>query len=150
MATVKMKLNGVEKYLLNGEITYSWKNFVSNNPISGGFSLSTPVFEGWENPGINLSFHLPDKEDSWYTENSIVNWSDWLDYVTNQDIETAATKLYLVSTYGKNSKILLSSTGGSTGIPIIVKGFSMRIAPEDSKDAGHMLINAQLIETTDI
>ena len=133
--------------LLAGEFTYSWQNLISANPSNSSFGSVEPVFNGWENPIGNLTFVIPTDSNP----SGCMTWALW-----NQFAKAPAgyptTDTIMSLTYGDSDTLFAdysqsSSTTAVTSIPIMIKGYSLRFSPADSRNSAHWTINAQIIIT---
>jgi hypothetical protein len=131
--------------LLNSDFSYSWQNMISNDPTNTAFDKTEVQFSGWENPLINLTFHIPID----LTIPSTMTWALWNQFVKNEYDGSANTQIKLSMVVGSTDTSLVSyATSSSTAsIPVQIKGYSLRISPTDSNGANFWTINAQLIET---
>jgi len=140
--------SGTAVKLLNGEMTYGWKNRTLENPTDGTYGNVESQFSGWENPIINTTFYIPiDGVPSGH-----MTWALWNQFVKNAYDGTAGTQTKLTVTLGDNDTPFLSyaATSAATGtsiIPVQIKSFNLRFSPADSNNAAFWTINAQLVET---
>jgi len=125
--------------LLNGGITYAWKNLVNTDPAIGSFDNIEAQYNGWENPTFKLVFHIP-------TDNipaSTMTWSLWNEFVKN----SSTTNTTLNMSLGSSDTAFAEYSAGSTGdtvIPIIVRNYSLTFGPGDSNDSNFWTINANV------
>lgn len=132
--------------LHNSDFTYAWKNLVSSDPDVDSFSSVEAQFNGWENPSMSLTFHIP--IDSLVS--GFATWEDWNKYVKNLYDGTGDNCVYLNIVVGNSDtsfKDYSSSTSGNSSIPVQIKTYNLRFSPGDSKNASHWTINAQLVVT---
>lgn len=141
--------SGTGVKLLHGNFSYSWQNLVEAKPSNGQFGNVEVQQSGWENPMINMTFHIPvDGNPS----SNYMTWALWNQFAKQLYDGTVSTVIYL-SIYSGNSSVSLRSYADSTGtsgvfpIPVVIKSYSMTFSPNDSSDAGFWTINAQLQET---
>ena len=127
--------------LLNGEITYSWKNMVQANPSNSSFGSVEAVFTGWENPALNLTFHIPiDNNPSGF-----MTWGLWNEFVKYQyDGVNQTTLAISVGASDTSFSDYSDGTSGDSTIPVIVKGYTLKFGANDSRNANFWTINAQL------
>jgi len=141
-------------------IDYSWKNQVQDFPIPGKFDILTTQFQGWENPGFNLSFliyvdrpqvftptnpndHL--SQEGTYSEapgyTNYITWEQWNLIVRNSTVNTT-----LALTIGNTDQAFKSyahSASGVSSIPIQIVSYSVSIEPNTNV----LRIDAQCIES---
>lgn len=134
-------------YLLHGAFSYSWKNLTSANPIEGGYGNTEALFNGWENPTMNLTFHLP--IDTSYVTGSFLSWSAWNAISKNQYDGTNDTQTKIRILIGDSDTPFTdysssSSNLASSDIPIIINGYTLNFSPGDSYKSAFWTINAQV------
>lgn len=130
--------------LLNADFTYAWKNEISANPLEGVFDNVEVLFNGWENPVINLTFHLP-VGTSYANGTTYMDWAKWNSIVKNQYDGTVATRNRLEITVSNTQFTDYSTTATSTtSIPFVVKNYNLRFSPSDSRNSYFWTITAQL------
>lgn len=132
--------------LLNAEFTYGWKNLTNSNPVVNSFGSVEPVFNGWENPIIGLTFYIPVNS----VPSGSMTWALWNEFVkvrSNSSITSTVTKLSV--TVGDSDTVFQDysaspSNVGTSTISVVVKSFNLRFDPGESVNAGLWTINAQL------
>lgn len=137
--------SGAETILLAGDFSYNWKNLTKADPGNGYFGSVETQFSGWENPTMNLTFHIP-------TDNiptSSMTWALWNQFVKAQYTGSSSTTTYMKIKYGASDTLFAdysasSSSTGITSIPIQILGFGLNFSPADSDRAAFWSINAQL------
>lgn len=131
--------------LLNSDFSYSWQNLVVADPTNTAFDKTEVQFNGWENPLINLTFHIPIDN----TPANSMTWALWNSFVKNEYNGATSTQIRMTMVVGSTDTSLFSyATSSSTAsIPVVIKGYSLRASPTDSNGANFWTINAQLIET---
>lgn len=132
--------------LLNGEFSYSWKNLTTNNPVVNSYGNSEPVFTGWENPILNLTFYIPINN----VPSGTMSWSLWNEFAkVRSDNSVSSTLTKLSVTVGDSDVVFAdysasSAATATTSIPVSVKSYSLRFDPGESVNASLWVINAQL------
>jgi hypothetical protein len=154
--TVKLINNSITSStglkLLHGTITYGWKNQVTADSGEGYFGDVEAQFNGWENPTINLLFHIPVGNSTYAEGTNWMNWAKWNDLVKNQYINTADTATSLVVTVGDTDipfyeYSLSTSSTGTSNPKIQIKNYTLSLSPDESRNAYFWTINAQLVIT---
>ena len=135
--------SGTAVKLLHGAFSYGWKNLVKADPANSSYSSVEAQFSGWENPTMNLTFHIPVES----IPSDTMTWALWNQFVKNQYAGTAATQTRLAITVGSNDTQFgdySTSTVAVTAIPIQIDEFSLIFSPVESSNAGFWTINAQV------
>ena len=137
--------------LLNSTFTYAWKNNTSEDPAESSYGNVESVFQGWENPQINLKFYLP-INSNFVDGSTWLNWAKWNELVKNLYDGTSATATSLVISVGKTDTLFAdysasTSNVGVTSIPVVVKSYNLSFSPDDSHNSGFWTVSAQLSVT---
>jgi hypothetical protein len=142
--------SGTAVKILNGVVTYNWKNLVKANPTNSSYKNTEAVFTGWENPTFNLTFHIPVGAEP----SGTMTWALWNQFVKNKYYASSgATKTTLTIIVGDSDVSFTDysvdeTTSGNTIIPIQILGFGLTFSPGESNKAGFWTINAQVMVTT--
>lgn len=130
--------------LLNGEVSYSWKNLTNAEPTVDDFGSTEVQFNGWENPAFTLTFHIPNGS----IPTGTMTWGLWNQFVKNKYDGTDSTKVYLNILTGNGTQFTdYSADETSTSvsdIPVVIRGYSVRFGGGDSRDGYFWTINAQV------
>lgn len=130
--------------LLNSDFGYAWKNEVTANPIENSFDNVEALFTGWENPMINLTFHIP-LGSSYVDGSTYMNWAKWNSIVKNQYDGSVDTQNRLDITVSNVAFTDYSTSDTSVvSIPFMVKSYNLRFSPGDSFNSSFWTITAQL------
>lgn len=135
--------------LLHGAVSYGWKNNVTADSGDGFFGDVEAQFNGWENPTINLTFHIPVGDSTFTNGSTWMNWDKWNQLVKNSYLGTESTATSLIFTVGdtdipfQDYSLSTSSTGTSKP-KIQIKGYSLSLSPDESRNAYFWTISAQL------
>jgi hypothetical protein len=130
-------VSGSALKLASSNITYNWQNIVSDFPIPGKFDIVSTQYQGWRNPGFNLSFVI-------YIDNNpsgFITWEQWNLIVRNSSADTT-----LNLTIGDSDTAFKSyahSASGVSSIPIQIVSFTTSIQPGTNV----LIIDAQCIES---
>jgi hypothetical protein len=135
--------------LLHGGVTYSWKNLVSADPGEGFYGNVETQFSGWENPTMNLLFHIPTGTGTYDDGSTWMSWSKWNQIAKNQYLGTEASATSIVIAYNASDSLFAdysasSSTTGITSIPIQIRSYSLTFSPDESRGGYLFTINAQI------
>lgn len=130
--------------LYNGSFSYGWENLLSSDPSNTAFGDVENVFNGWENPIINLVFFIPTN----LAAGSTMTWALWNEFAKAEYLGTNATATYLRVTTGDNDTPFLnysasSSSVGTSSIPISIKGYSLKFSPATSNNSAFWTIQAK-------
>lgn len=130
--------------LLNADFSYAWKNEITSNPKEGVFDNVESLFNGWENPVINLVFHIP-VGTSYADGTNYMSWFKWNEITKNQYAGSVATQNRLEITVSNVAFTDYSTTATSvSSIPFMVKSYNLKFSPSESNNSYFWTITAQL------
>jgi hypothetical protein len=130
--------------LLNADFSYAWKNETSANPTESSFDNVEAQVNGWENPVINLTFHLP-VGTSYANGTTYMDWAKWNSIVKNLYDGSVDSKCRLeINVSGIAFTDYSTSSTATTSIPFIVKSYNLKFSPSESRNSYFWTISAQL------
>lgn len=134
--------SGVAMKLLSSRITYQWQNIRATYPGPGRFDITPTQFQGWQNPGINITFILEQNNPT----AGCITMSQLMQVVKN----STSALTYLTVTTGISDTLFASyatSSTGVTSIPIQVADLTINIDPNDNVNSDKLLITMNCFET---
>jgi hypothetical protein len=130
--------------LLNADFTYAWKNEVSTNPIESSFDNVETQMNGWENPTMNLTFHIP-IGTTYANGTTYMDWAKWNSITKNLYDGTPNSKCRIeINVAGTAFTDYSTTSTATTSIPFIVKSYNLRFSPSESRNSYWWTISAQL------
>jgi len=134
--------------LFNGDFTYSWKNLTKVDPGNGFFGDVEAQTNGWENPALNLKLHIPiDYTPPLGFTGDLMTWSLWNEFAKYQYDGTNHTTLSIKVGSSDTPFANYSAdetTTAVTDIPVIVRAYSLKFSPKDSRNSAFWTVDAQL------
>lgn len=134
--------SGTAMRLLASKVSYQWNNLVGTYPRPGAFDITPTLMQGWQNPGINISFILEQTSPT----SGAITMSQFAQVVKN----STTTPTYLSITTGISDTLFASyatSSSGVTSIPIQIKDFTINIDPNDNIKSDKLIVNMNCFET---
>lgn len=129
--------------LLNADFSYAWKNQLSANPIESSFDNVEAQFNGWENPVINLTFHVP-VGTSYADGTNYINWEKWNEIVKNEYDGSVDSQCRLEVSVADEQFVDYSGVTSVSSIPFVVKSYNLKFSPSDSNNSYFWTVSAQL------
>ena len=134
--------SGSPMKLLAAQISYKWVNLVSVYPRPGAFDITPTTMQGWQNPGINITFILEQNNPTTGT----INMSQLMQVVKN----STSALTYLSITTGISDVLFGSyatSSTAVTSIPIQIKDIGFNIDPSDNINSDKLMVTMNCVET---
>lgn len=134
--------SGTAMKLLAGNIGYAWETLSREYPQPGRFTIAPTLFQGWKNPGINITFFIQITNPA---SSTFITYPQLMAVLRDRTSPT-----YLTITFSDSDTLFASyasSSSGVTSIPIQIKSVNIAMNPNDNDRADLLAITLNCIES---